>query len=160
MRTAIAIVLAAITLGSTTWAAPPAADDQNALVIVFKDGHQQTISMSDVARIEFKTSSSAGNTSFTGRGRFLGKWKVGDGAGGHFLITLDPSGAATMSMGPTHGTWTVVDGEARISWDNGWHDAIRKVGDKYEKLAFSPGSSFSDTPANVADAVNTSPEPN
>jgi hypothetical protein len=160
MRYSVAIVVAAMTLGSTTWAAPPAADEQNALVIVFKDGHQQTISMADVARIEFKTASNAGRTSFAGRGRFLGKWKVGDGAGGHFFITLEPSGDASKSMGTSHGTWTVVDGEARISWDDGWHDAIRKVGDKYQKAAFSPGTSFSDNPSNVADAVNTSPQPN
>lgn len=160
MRYFVAIVVSAITLGSTTWAAPPAADEQNALVIVFKDGHQQTISMADVARIEFKTTSTAGNTSLVGRGRFLGKWKVGDGAGGHFFIMLDPDGAANMSMGNTHGSWTVVDGEARIAWDNGWHDAIRKVGSKYEKVAFSPGKSFSDEPSNIADAVNTSPQPN
>jgi hypothetical protein len=160
MRYSVAIVLAAITLGSTSWAAPAPADEPNALVIVFKDGHQETISMADVARIEFKAASSATSASFAGRGRFLGKWRVGDGAGGHFFITLDPSGAASKSMGASHGTWTVVDGEARISWDDGWHDAIRRKGDKYEKLAFSPGTSFSDNPANIADAVNTSPQPN
>ena len=160
MRSSIAIALAAIALATPSWAAPSPADDQNTLVIVFKDGHQQAIPMSDVARIEFKNSNSAASGSLSGRGRFLGKWRVGDGAGGHFFITLDPSGVASKSMGASHGTWTVADGEARISWDDGWHDAIRRVGDKYEKLAFSPGTSFDDKPSNVADAVNTSPEPN
>jgi hypothetical protein len=53
----------------------------------------------------------------------------------------------------------VVDGEARIAWDDGWHDAIRKVGTKHEKVAFEPGKTFSDEPSNITDAVNTSPEP-
>lgn len=160
MRSSIGIVLAAVTLFSPRLVIGAPADDQNSLVIVFKDGHQQTIRMADVARIEFKSSSSSNGGSLSGRGRFLGKWKVGDGAGGHFFITLEPTGEASKSMGASHGTWTVMDGEARISWDDGWHDAIRKVGDKYQKLAFSPGTSFDDKPSNVADAVNTSPEPN
>jgi len=49
----------------------------------------------------------------------------------------------------------VVGGEAHINWDDGWHDAIRKVGNKYQKVAFPPGSSFSGTPSNVTDAVYT-----
>ena len=156
MRSPVAVVLAVLTLASMSLAVPSAADEQNALVIVFKDGRQQTFSMADVARIEFKTT---GNTSLAGRGRFLGKWRVGDGAGGHFFITLEPSGVASKTMGASHGTWTMVNGEARISWDDGWHDAIRKVGDKYEKAAFEPGKTFSDSPSNVAAAENTSPQP-
>ena len=137
-----------------------ASDEPNSLVIVFKDGHQQTISMADVARIEFKGSSIGSSSSSSGRGRFLGKWHVGDGNGGHFFITLDVSGQANKTTGASHGTWTVVDGEARIAWDDGWHDAIRRVGDKYEKVAYSPGTTFDDKPSNVTDAVNTSPQPN
>jgi hypothetical protein len=53
----------------------------------------------------------------------------------------------------------VVDGEARIAWDDGWHDLIRKVGTKHEKVAFEPGKAFSEEPNNVTAAVNTSPEP-
>ena len=155
MRFPVAVVLAVLTLASVSLAVPVAADEQNSLVIVFKDGHQQTFSMAEVARIEFKTS---GAPSLAGRGRFLGKWRVGDGAGGHFFITLEPSGVAGKSIGASHGTWTVVNGEARIAWDDGWHDAIRKVGDKYEKAAFSPGKTFSDPPSNVTEAENTSPQ--
>src|SRR5579859_1005282 len=158
MRRSVSFVCAAIILvGLATVGF--AADDQNSIVIVFKDGHQQTISMADVARIEFKTPGSR-NSSLAGQGRFLGKWRVGDGVGGHFFITLEPSGVASKTMGASHGTWTVADGEAHIAWDDGWHDAIRKVGEKFEKAAFSPGTSFTDKPSNVADAVNTSPQPN
>jgi len=52
-----------------------------------------------------------------------------------------------------------VDGEARVSWDDGWHDAIRKKGTKFEKFAFEPGKTFSDPPANVTEAQNTNREP-
>jgi len=41
----------------------------------------------------------------------------------------------------------------RINWDDGWHDAIRKVGNgAHEKLAYEPGTTFSDKPQNVTNA--------
>jgi hypothetical protein len=46
----------------------------------------------------------------------------------------------------------VVSGEAQISWDDGWHDVIRKAGSKFEKAAYAPGASLSGKPNNVADA--------
>jgi hypothetical protein len=133
------------------------ATGETSLVIVFKDGHQQTFSMSDVSRIEFKSTENAASV---GKGTFLGKWRVGDGMGGHFYITLDANGGATKSMGASHGTWSVVGSEARISWDDGWHDAIRKVGKNYEKFAYSPDKSFAETPSNVTDAQNLEPQAN
>jgi hypothetical protein len=136
-------------------AAPPA--DRNAIVIVFKDGHKQTFSMADIERIEFKTPAS--NTAVTRGSGFLGKWKVGDGAFGTFFITLDHDGTATKTLGASHGTWAVVDNEARISWDDGWHDAIRKVGSKYEKRAFEPHKSFTEPPSNVTEAKKTEAQP-
>jgi len=125
-------------------------------VVIFKDGHQQN--MTNVARIEF--SSQAKDLPF-GRNRFVGKWEVGVGAfgAGHFFITLEPNGEARKTLGSSHGTWAVVDGEARINWDDGWHDAIRKVGSKYEKRAYEHGKTFSDEPSNVTDAKNTTAEP-
>lgn len=129
----------------------------NEIVIVFKDGHQQTLSMADIERIEFKTP--AGNTAALGGNSFIGKWKVGDGAMGTFQITLDRDGKATKSIGGSLGTWTVVDNEARISWDDGWHDAIRKVANTYEKRAFAPGKSFTETPTNVTQAKKTDAQP-
>lgn len=143
--------------------APP--DSQNSIVIVFKDGRKQSFPVADIARIEFKaqvvsTSAEQTNEGATvGRNHFLGKWKVGTGSGGTFYITLDPDGQAKKSIGSSHGTWAFVDGEARISWDDGWHDIIRKVGSKHEKFAYAPGKSYSDEPSNVADARNTHPQP-
>lgn len=135
----------------------PASATQNSIVITFKDGHQQSFSLADIERIEFKTP--AASVSALGRNHFVGKWRVGEGNGEDFYITLEPSGEAKKSIGAVHGTWEVVNGEAEISWDDGWHDAIRKVGTKHEKFAFEPGKSFSDSPSNVTNATNTQPNP-
>jgi hypothetical protein len=151
----LGILVLAIPTALATAAAPPA--DKNAIVIVFKDGRQQTFSMADIERIEFKTP--ANNTVGPRGGSFLGKWKVGDGNFGTFFITLDRDGVASKSLGASHGTWTVVDNEARISWDDGWHDAIRKAGNKYEKRAFEPNKPFTDPPSNVTDAKKTDAQP-
>lgn len=132
---------------------PPAG--AKSLVITFKDGHQRTFSAADVARVEFNSSPSAGDEY---PGRFRGKWKVETAERGEtFYITLDNHGNASKSIGASHGTWIVSGEEAQITWDDGWHDAIRRVGKKYEKFAYEPGKSFSDSPSNVTDAVNTSP---
>jgi len=125
-------------------------------VIVFKDGHEKSFPLADVARIEL--SPLGGDTQF-GRNHFLGKWEVGDGAGSNFFITLESDGQARKTLGASHGTWVVVGGEARISWEDGWHDVIRKAGTKHEKVAFAPGKSFSDDPDNITNARNTNPEP-
>lgn len=162
--------------------APPA-DDRNSVVIVFKDGHRQSFAATEIARMDFKAPAvivyrdghqekfsptdiariEFGSSSFSemmpGRGHFVGKWEVGEGNGGTFIITLDADGDARKSIGSSHGTWTLVDGEARISWDDGWHDVIRKVGSKHEKRAYEPGKSFDDTPSNVTAARNTQPKP-
>lgn len=132
-------------------------DLKSGQIVAFKDGRQQNLSLADVTRIEF---SSKMNDSPLGRNHFVGKWKVGiDVGAGHFFITLEPNGEARKSMGASHGTWTVVDGEARVTWDDGWHDAIRKVGAKHEKFAYAPGKTFSDEPSNVTSAENTTAEP-
>ncbi len=144
-------------LAPLSYAANLVAADQNSLVIVFKDGHQQAFSMAEIARIEFKTPDAAASL---GRGNFVGKWRVGDGMGGYFYITLDAGGDAKKTMGAAHGTWTVVGNEARINWDDGWHDAIRRVGRTYEKFAFAPEKSFNDSPSNVTDAQNLEPQAN
>ncbi len=146
-------------------AAPVSKEDDGAIVIHFKDGHQQSIPVSAIATMELKSSS--GITTpiaiperiVPSKRHFVGKWLVGDGMGGSFYITLDENGEATKSIGAAHGSWTYVDGEARIAWDDGWHDAIRKVGTKHEKFAYAPGKSFSDDPSNVTDARNPNPQP-
>lgn len=157
----IACILGIVALPA--FAAPksnPAPKSGDTIVIVFKDGHQQSFSMEDIARIEFNTPSSVASTS-VGINRFLGRWTVGEGGGTNenFTITLERGGIAHKTVGSSHGTWVVVDGEARISWDDGWHDVIRRVGDKYEKVAHAPGTSFSDPSDNITDARRDNPEP-
>jgi hypothetical protein len=151
---ALLSVLSVFSFAEKNTVTPPVG--AKSLVITFKDGHQQTFSAADIARLEF--SSAAASVASEYPGRFRGKWKVATGTGGEtFYITLDNHGNASKSIGASHGTWTVVGEEAQITWDDGWHDAIRRVGKKYEKFAYEPGKSFSDSPANVTDAVNTSP---
>jgi len=162
--------------------APSPADDRDSLVIVFKDGHRQSLSTAEIARIDLKApavivykdghrekvSADIDRIEFgpsevammPGRAHFVGKWEVGEGNnGGRFFITLDADGGARKTLGASHGTWTLVDGEARISWDDGWHDVICKVGTKHEKRAYEPGKSLDDTPSNVTAARNTQPKP-
>ncbi len=163
-------------------AAPGFADDHNAIVIVFKDGRHQTLASSEIARIDLKAPAAivykngrherikgeiqriefgaATSASMPARAHFIGKWEVGQGGSGHFFITLEENGMAKKSIGSPGGTWTLVDGEARISWDDGWHDAIRKVGGgKHEKVAFEPGKSFDDEPSNIDYAKNMENKP-
>lgn len=135
----------------------PARDaGQSSILIVFKDGRQQSFPLADIARIEF--SAPANNVLAAGSARFLGDWKVGDGAGGTFIISLKVEGQAHKTNGGGgDGTWKVVNGEAQVSWDDGWHDVIRKAGNKYEKAAYSPGKALTEDPSNVAEAVYTEP---
>jgi hypothetical protein len=141
-----------ILLLAAPWAAPKAAAEYEpgSIVIVFRDGRQQSFRLADIARIEFTAPVERASG---GQGHFMGKWRVGDGTGGTFIITLKPGGEAHKSMGSYDGIWTVVNGEARIAWDDGWHDVIRKIGNTYEKAAYSPGSSLSGAPNNTAEAV-------
>jgi hypothetical protein len=174
------LLLAVAGAAAKPFPSPP--DDRSSIAIVFKDGHRQSFAMAEIVRIDFKAPAvivyrdghqerfssdiariEFGNPSSSemspARGHFVGKWEVGQGNGSNFFITLEADGEARKTLGASHGTWTVVDGEARISWSDGWHDSIRKVGTRHEKRAFEPGKSFDDTPTNVTAARNTQPKP-
>jgi len=178
-KSVIPAVILVTLAGLATWAS---ADDHSPIVVTFKDGHRQTFVMGQIASIYFKTPTivvyrNCRREKITGeiasidfdpsgleaktpsRAHFIGKWEVGDGGGHRFFITLDEDGDARKSTGDPHGKRTLVDGEAHISWNDGWHDAIRKVGAKHEKVAFEPGKSFDDAPNNVTAAHNTQPKP-
>lgn len=135
------------------------------IVIIFKDGHRQTFNLADIDRVEFPGSATTSadtqpyNPAWPPRGRYFGKWEAGDGNGGTFTITLRESGEAFRSIGDMRGKWVYVNGEAHITWDDGAMDAIRKVGNRFEKSAYSAGKSFTDTPDNVAEAHNTAHQP-
>jgi len=155
-----------------------ALDERDPVVIVYKDGHHQTLAAGEIARIDLKApaaivykdghreklrgdvdriefSELSASAASPSRSHYIGKWEVGEGNGGNFFITLNADGSAKKSLGAPHGTWTLVDGEARITWDDGWHDAIRKRGSGHEKAAFEPGKTFDDAPSNITVARST-----
>lgn len=139
-------------------------NSSNQVVIVFKDGHRQAFNLADVARIEFPGGGAFADAGPTPpgappRGHFVGKWEVGDGAGSTFTITLNDDGGAWRSLHRVHGRWAYVNGEARVTWDDGAQDCIRKVGGQDKKSAYRAGKSFTDEPDNVTDARNVSPRP-
>jgi hypothetical protein len=141
-----------------------AKNSSSQIVIVFKDGHRQTFNLADVARIEFPGGpviADAGPTppGAPPRGHFIGKWEVGDGAGSTFYITLNEDGSAWRSLHRIHGKWAYINGEARVTWDDGAMDAIRRVDGQDKKYAYRAGKSFTDEPDNMTDAHNTSPRP-
>jgi hypothetical protein len=149
--------------GSGSHAAPPK-NSSGTIVIVFKDGHRQTFNLSDIERVEFPVGSASNdigssNPEAPPRGHYVGKWECGDGNGGNFTITLKDSGDAMRSIGDMHGRWQYINGEARVTWDDGAQDAIRKIGSRYQKFAYRAGKSFTDQPDNVTNARLTTPRP-
>ncbi len=151
---------------SMSHAAAPATQKNvpGSIVIVFKDGHRVSFNLSEIERVEFGSASAMnqGESSIPGqpsRGRFLGKWEVGDGSGNTFYITLNEDGTAYRSLRSAYGHWVYVDGEARVTWNDGAQDAIRRVGTEFQKFAYSAGKLFTDDPDNVTKARNTTPHP-
>ncbi len=166
---------------STSHVAPSsitaASSGGDSIVIIFKDGHQQSFSLSSIANIEFKempaetqsepeSSLGPGTVKITGslpalaagREGFLGDWAVRPVNGADFFITLSENGQASKTIGVNHGTWTFTNGEAIITWEDGIHDVIRKNGQKYEDRTYAAGKALSGTPSLTSDAVNTTPE--
>ena len=166
--TGIAGLAAIFFLGvSAAGAAAPASpkNSSGTMVLVFRDGHRQTFNLSDIERVEFPAaavvaqSPATANPAAPPRGHYVGRWECGDGNGGTFYIDLKESGEAMRSIGDVRGHWEYVNGEAHILWDDGAQDALRKVGSQYQKSAYNAGKSFSDRPANVANARLTNPKP-
>jgi hypothetical protein len=157
----LAVVLLFANSGGFAAPATPSKAAPGTIVIVFKDGHRQAFNLADIERVEFPAAEAASSVSATGpsRGHFLGKWECGDGSGGQFNITLEENGNAMRSIGNVHGRWVYVNGEAQITWDDGAEDAIRRVGGRYQKFAYQAGKAFTDVPANVTNARNTTPKP-
>jgi hypothetical protein len=167
MRKLVSVSALSILLlvGVVAHAAPPDKAASGSLVVVFKDGHRQTFNLADVDRLEYPGGSMAAadlgapKSQLTARGRYVGKWQVGDGNGSTFFITLNENGSAYRSLGDMHGKWAYSNGDALITWNDGGGDAIRRVGSRFQKFAYMNGKSFSDSPDNVTEAHNTSPKP-
>jgi hypothetical protein len=127
-------------------------------MLVSQGGHQESIPVANIVRIDFNAAASKSLP--LGRNHFVGKWEFGTGPGlGTFFVTLDANGQAHKSLGASHGTWEVVNGEAHISWDDGWRDVLRKVGDRHEKQAHEPGTGFDSPAVNVTNAKTLNNEP-
>ncbi len=142
-----------------------AGSHSNSLVIVFKDGHRQSVNLNEVQRLEFPGPVPAGMISTPGpsRARYVGKWEVGEGNGENFYITLRDDGSALRTMNAIEherGHWDYVNGEAQVTWDDGWQDCIRKIGSQFKKYAYSQGKAFTDEPDNVTNARNLTQNPN
>lgn len=91
--------------------------------------------------------------------RFVGRWRIVDQEGRiSTYFTLARSLDAQKSHAPdAPGKWEVVGGEARITWTDGWQDILRPIdGGIVLKLAFGPGTSWGDKPANTQLAVKES----
>ncbi len=159
LRIAVPVLVASLISVPLAVAQSPSAapDERNSVVVVFKDGHRKTFSMSEVARIEFPGNPTMASSA--GQGRFLGEWKVGDCAGAYFTITLERDGIARKTIGAPHGTWIVVDGEARITWEDGNRDTIRKAGDTYEKAWYAPDRSYAEQASCTASAESLDRKP-
>ena len=146
-------------------ATPSKSSTSGTIVIVFKDGHRQSFNLSDIERVEFPApvqvaqGAAPPSSEAPPRGHYVGKWECGDGNGGTFYIVLKENGDAERSIGDVRGHWEYVNGEALVTWDDGAKDAIRKVGSHYQKSAYEAGKSFTDHPANVANARLTNPKP-
>ena len=161
MRKLFALTAAALAI---LIAMPGAQAQTNTLVLVFKDGHRQRVNLDQIERLEFPGPVPAGIISTPGpsRARFFGKWEVGQGNGDNFYITLREDGTAQRAMnGIQHerGRWEYKNGEAQITWDDGWQDCIRKVGSQFKKYAYHEGKAFTDEPDNVTNARNLTQNP-
>src|SRR5258705_12507402 len=83
------------------FSASPKASEGQTLVIVLKNGKQQSFAMADVARIEFQgapSTAAAALGDLPSRGHVLGKWALGTGNGDDFYVRLQPSGDASKTI--------------------------------------------------------------
>lgn len=87
-------------------------------------------------------------------GEFDGTWLLSDTHGGPYQATLSLDGKASGTHGDAmkHGTWKETNGEILIEWTTGWKTRIAKDGDGYVKTSFKPGTTLSDTPADISEA--------
>ena len=105
------------------------------IVIVFKDGHRQTFNLSDIERVEFPAPAVVAERYRPVQSRGASARPLRGQVGmrrrqrrQRSISTLKESGEAMRSIGDVRGRWDYVNGEARVTWDDGAQDAIRKIG--------------------------------
>src|SRR5436190_5566805 len=70
-------------------------------MLVSQAGHQESIPVSNIVRIDFNASASKSLP--LGRNHFVGKWEFGTGVGNQtFFVTLERDGHAHKSLGSTN----------------------------------------------------------
>lgn len=91
---------------------------------------------------------------------FAGIWKVQDGKGRDFYITLASGGQATSSWTGAEdqrrnqtGTWVEADGKAVVTWANGWREVLENKDGAVVKKAYAPKLQLEGEPANTSPAV-------
>ena len=94
------------------------------------------------------------------RNEFLGFWEITDTRRDTFFLYLKRGGKASIASRDRKrapesedGYWSLAADEARISWDSGLKDLIRKHADGYLYLAFDDQGTFRDRPEFSSPAV-------
>ena len=94
------------------------------------------------------------------RNEFLGFWEITDTRRDTFFLYLKRGGKASIASRDRKrapesedGYWSLAADEARISWDSGLKDLIRKHADGYLYLAFDDEGTFRDQPEFSSPAV-------
>ncbi len=87
--------------------------------------------------------------------RFVGRWRMtAENGSPAFLLRLDRSFSARKSHVPSAtGKWEIVGDEAHITWSDGWTDILKVANGRAVKIAFAPGTSWNDKPANTQRAI-------
>jgi hypothetical protein len=86
---------------------------------------------------------------------FLGRWQCGHGTGGtgEFIMTLNRDGTVHKSHVPAvSGTWSCVQGAARIHTSDMWRDILRRTPEGVIKFAYNeePGVLPDSRPTNYS----------
>jgi hypothetical protein len=90
----------------------------------------------------------------------IGHWKVSDGAGQTYYITLKDDRTASSTL-PHHGegTWSVEKINIRIVWQNRWIDYLVVTEGAVTRVGCAPGDNLEDIPENSSAAVRVDSVP-
>ena len=91
---------------------------------------------------------------------FVGHWKVQDGKGRDYFITLAADGTAASKWSAAEeqrrnqsGSWVATEGGVLITWNNGWRDAVVTQESGFLKKAYAPKMKVGEEPANTSPAL-------
>jgi len=77
----------------------------------------------------------------TGREEYIGNWRVADGQGKIFFITLHENGTSTSTWKKgDKGTWKIEQGKAIVTWDSGWTDILYNEEGIFLKTSYPPNA--------------------